>query len=105
MAMDQQFIRYLFNTIWRTHFKSKRKMAAALDVTYRTLQKNFELLGSQKGATIATSNLFIYCCQHGISIDSLYAHYASQAGQKRGILQYLKLIHFPSIVRNMKRQE
>lgn len=85
-GMDQQFIRYLFITIWRTHFRSKRKMAAALDVTYRTLQKNFELLGSQKGATIATTNLFIYCCQHGISIDQLYTRFADQANEKRGIV-------------------
>ena len=66
MAMDQQFIRYLFNTIWRTHFQSKRKMAAALDVTYR---------------------------------------YTSQEGQKRGVLQYLKLIHFPDIVMNIIKKE
>ena len=102
MAMDQQFIRYFFITIWRTHFHSKRKMAAALDVTYRTLQKNFELLGSQKGATIATTNLFIYCCQNGISIDSLYSHYMNLKSQKRGILHCLKpIVHLPGWVKKI----
>lgn len=83
--MDEGFIGYIYRFAWKECFKSKRKMAKGLGVSYENLQKVFRKLDHQKGASLITIFLFLYFCDEGIDIKSLYDNYKIDHS-KRGIL-------------------
>ena len=80
---DLDFITFFFQTMLDEEFKTKVKMAKSLDVTYRTLQINFQKLGNQKGGCLACQNLFLYCCRNNISVDRLYHRYLEEQHDKK----------------------
>lgn len=72
---NQNFIEYFLRVMNEKYFKSKRKMAAALGIEHRTLQKNFATIKYPKRASLAFQNLVLLCEEKGISIDELYMLY------------------------------
>lgn len=55
---DKDFIAYMFCVLLKEYFGTKRAMARALDIPFRTLQENFQDLDYAKGGTIAFERLF-----------------------------------------------
>ena len=72
---NQKFIEFFLRVMYECHFKSKRKMAAALKIEYRTLQMNFSKIDSPKRAFLAFQNLVLFCEDKEISVDLMYLFY------------------------------
>lgn len=69
---NTEFIEFFLRVMYKGHFKSKRKMATALGIDYRTLQMNFAKLNSPKRAFLAFQNLILFCEDQEISVDLMY---------------------------------
>ena len=80
--IDSGFTAYLFRYMLQNHFHTKRRMAEALGITYRTLLYNFQRLGQEKGGNVAFTQLIPYCLENRISIDRIYDEY--RASQEKG---------------------
>ena len=77
------FEEYLLQYMLRKHFKTKKRMAEKLGVTYRTLQINFQKLGRDQRSCVAVVELVSYCLQNGFSLDRIYDEYtAARNGQE-----------------------
>lgn len=74
---DSGFAAFLFQYMLQYHFHTKKKMANALGISYRTLLYNFQRLGQEKGGNIAFLQLIPYCLEQGFSLDRLYEEYTS----------------------------
>lgn len=73
--LDSGFTAYLFHYMLKKHFRTKKRMAEALGITYRTLLYNFQRLGQEKGGNVAFTQLIPYCLENKISIDRIYEEY------------------------------
>lgn len=73
--MKLEFIVFFFDVMLEEHFHTKRRMARILDIELRTLQYNFERIGTGKGGCIAIPHLLVYCCENGISIDRIFERF------------------------------
>ena len=49
---EKEFIAFLFQTLLKEEFGSKRAMARKLNIQLRTLQENFQHLSVAKGGTV-----------------------------------------------------
>lgn len=58
--MKLEFIVFFFDVMLEEHFHTKRRMARILDIELRTLQYNFERIGTGKGGCIAIPHLLVY---------------------------------------------
>ena len=83
--LNSGFVAYLFHYMLRNHFHTKKRMAEAMGITYRTLLYNFQRLGEEKGGSIAFIELILYCLENGISLDSVYDEY-KESGKNRTCL-------------------
>ena len=99
---NQEFIDFFLRVMHMAHFKSKRNMASALGIEYRTLQINFTKLDCPNRAFLGFQNLVLYCEAQGISIDMLFMLYqdgiipkVSAPGKLSGKLQTISHLRFP----------
>ena len=99
--MDEKFIGYLYRYAWKDIFGSKRKMADGLEVDYRKLQRVFQKLDHQKGASLVTIFLFLYLCENEVSINGIYDRYLLDL-PKKGILLWNT---YSSLRKSRKRME
>lgn len=76
---DQGFIAFLFRYMLQNHFLTKKSMANALGITYRTLLNSFRHLGREKGGNVAFQHLIPYCLENGFSMDEIYREYRKAA--------------------------
>lgn len=99
---NQKFIEFFLRVMHKSYFRSKRKMAAALKIEYRTLQKNFSTIDSPKRAFLAFQNLVLFCEDKEISVDLLYLFYqegilpkASAPGKLSGKSRKSRYLNLP----------
>ena len=103
--MDERFIGYLYRYAWKDIFGSKRKMADGLEVDYRKLQRVFQKLDHQKGASLVTIFLFLYLCEKEVSINGIYDRYLFDLPKKGTLLwnTYSSLQTARESILNMRR--
>ena len=68
---QKELIRYILQYMLSRYFMTKTRMAKALNVELRTIQKTFSQLekNSSKGGSIVLEKVLVYCAQNGISVD------------------------------------
>lgn len=74
---QKELIRYILRQMLDEHFKTKTRMAKALNVELRTIQKTFSQLekNASKGGSIVLEKNLVYCARNGVSVDELIAAY------------------------------
>lgn len=71
------FAEYLFHYMLQNHFKTKKRMAETLGITYRTLLYNFKQVSNAKGGNVAFVKLVAYCLENGFSLDRIHDEYTT----------------------------
>ena len=96
MAEEKQkeLIRYILQYMLSRYFMTKTRMAKALNVELRTIQKTFSQLekNSSKGGSIVLEKVLVYCAQNGISVDEVMASYNES---KKGTASERRYVDFP----------
>ena len=72
---DSGFTAYLFRYMLQNHVHTKRRMAGAVGITYRTLVYNVQRLGQEEGANVAFTQVIACGLENKISIDRIYDEY------------------------------
>lgn len=74
---QKELIHYILRHMLDEHFKTKTRMAKALNVELRTIQKTFSQLekNASKGGIIVLEKTLVYCAGNGVSVDELMAAY------------------------------
>lgn len=74
---QKELIHYILRHMLDEHFKTKTRMAKALNVELRTIRKTFSQLekNASKGGSIVLEKILAYCVQNGVSIDKVIAAY------------------------------
>lgn len=75
------FVAYLFHYMLRNHFRTKKRMAEAMEITYRALLYTFDRLGHEKGGSVAFVRLISYCLENGYSLDKIYEEYKARKAE------------------------
>ena len=74
---QKELIHHILKYMLDQHFKTKTRMAKALNVELRTIQKTFSQMEkhTSKGGSIILEKILVCCAQNGISVDELMSEY------------------------------
>ena len=91
---QKELIRYILQYMLSRYFMTKTRMAKALNVELRTIQKTFSQLekNSSKGGSIVLEKVLVYCTQNGISVDEVMASYNES---KEATVSDRRYVNFP----------